>query len=67
MVADAFPVDQYYVLNPDHLFEHSLDDLIIDTDNDVILEGEFFWENKISFYKYLIMQHISNALDTKCP
>lgn len=46
MVADAFPVDQYYVQNPDHLFEHSLDDLIIDTDNDVILEGKFFGENE---------------------
>lgn len=42
MVADPFPVDQYYVENPDHLFEHSLDDLVIDTDNDVILESEFF-------------------------
>jgi DEAD/DEAH box helicase domain-containing protein len=42
MVADKFPVDQYYVQNPDNLFEHSLDDLIIDTDNEVILEGEYF-------------------------
>jgi len=40
MVADSFPVDQYYANNPSELFEDSLDDLIIDTDNDVILEGK---------------------------
>ncbi len=40
MVVDPFPVDQHYVQNPDDLFEHTLDDLIIDTDNEVILEGE---------------------------
>ena len=40
MVADPFPVDQHYVQNPDDLFEHTLDDLIIDTDNEVILEGK---------------------------
>jgi len=40
MVADPFPIDQHYVQNPDELFEHTLDDLIIDTDNEVILEGK---------------------------
>jgi DEAD/DEAH box helicase domain-containing protein len=40
MVADPFPIDQHYVQNPDDLFEHTLDDLIIDTDNEVILEGK---------------------------
>ena len=40
LVADPFPVDQHYVQNPDDLFENSLDDLIIDIDNEVILEGE---------------------------
>ncbi|KAF9532377.1 DEAD H helicase [Crepidotus variabilis] len=39
MMADPFPVDQHYVQNPDDLFEHTLDDLILDTDNEVILEA----------------------------
>jgi len=40
LIGDPFPVDQHYVQNPDDLFENSLDDLIIDIDNEVILEGE---------------------------
>jgi ATP-dependent helicase YprA (DUF1998 family) len=39
MVADPFPIDQHFVQNPSELFENSLDDLILDVDNDLILEG----------------------------
>jgi DEAD/DEAH box helicase domain-containing protein len=39
MIADPFPVDQYYVTHPAELFESSLDDLVINVDNDVVLEG----------------------------
>ena len=39
MIADPFPIDQYYVAHPAELFESSLDDLVINMDNDVVLEG----------------------------
>jgi DEAD/DEAH box helicase domain-containing protein len=39
MIADPFPIDQYYVAQPAELFESSLDDLVINVDNDVVLEG----------------------------
>ncbi|KAJ3517789.1 hypothetical protein NLJ89_g269 [Agrocybe chaxingu] len=39
MVADPFPIDQYYVENPSELFDDSIDDLIVDTDNELILEA----------------------------
>ncbi|KAF8810709.1 DEAD/H helicase [Phlegmacium glaucopus] len=38
MVADPFPIDQYYVAHPAELFESSLDDLVVNVDNDVVLE-----------------------------
>ncbi|PIL23843.1 hypothetical protein GSI_13594 [Ganoderma sinense ZZ0214-1] len=39
LVADALPVDQYYVEHPDELFDRSTNDLVIDLDNKVILEA----------------------------
>ncbi|CAA7267965.1 unnamed protein product [Cyclocybe aegerita] len=39
MVADPFPVDQHYIENPSELFDASIDDLIVDTDNELILEA----------------------------
>jgi DEAD/DEAH box helicase domain-containing protein len=39
MIADPFPIDQYYVAHPAELFESSLDDLVINVDNDVVLES----------------------------
>ncbi|KDR81414.1 hypothetical protein GALMADRAFT_89308 [Galerina marginata CBS 339.88] len=39
MIADPFPVDQHFVSNPSELFEDSLEDLIIDMDNEIILEA----------------------------
>jgi DEAD/DEAH box helicase domain-containing protein len=39
MIADPFPIDQYYVTHPAELFESPLDDLVINVDNDVVLEG----------------------------
>ncbi|KAH9483859.1 ATP-dependent helicase hrq1 [Psilocybe cubensis] len=39
MVADPFPIDQHFVNQPLGLFEDSLDDLIIDMENELILEA----------------------------
>ncbi|KAF4615135.1 hypothetical protein D9613_002873 [Agrocybe pediades] len=39
LVSEAFPIDQHFVKHPDELFETSLDDLIIDIDNEMILEA----------------------------
>ena len=38
-VADPVPIDQYYVKNPGQLFEKVSDDLIVDLESKVILEG----------------------------
>lgn len=40
LVADPFSVDQYYVNHPEELFGQTLEDLVIDIENPVILEGE---------------------------
>jgi DEAD/DEAH box helicase domain-containing protein len=40
-VADPFPVDQYYVNHSEELFSHTMEDLIIDTESPVVLEGLF--------------------------
>ncbi|KAF9052741.1 P-loop containing nucleoside triphosphate hydrolase protein [Panaeolus papilionaceus] len=39
LVADPFPLDQYYVNHPNELFDSPLDDLIVDLDNDMVLEA----------------------------
>lgn len=39
MVADTFPLDQYYVQNPQDLFEKPIDDLSVDLESKVILES----------------------------
>ncbi|KAF8964071.1 DEAD/H helicase [Flammula alnicola] len=39
LVADPFPIDQHFVNYPSELFENSLDDLVIDVDNELILEA----------------------------
>lgn len=39
MIADPFPIDQHFVQNPSDLFDNSLDDLILDVDNELVLEG----------------------------
>ena len=39
MVAEPFPIDQYFIQHPSELFENYLDDLIVDVDNELILEG----------------------------
>lgn len=38
-VADGLPVDQHYVENPEELFTKSVDDLVVDLENKVILEA----------------------------
>lgn len=39
-VADPFPIDQHYVDNPGELFEQRSDDLVIDLESKVLLEGK---------------------------
>ncbi|KAK7440243.1 ATP-dependent 3'-5' DNA helicase [Stygiomarasmius scandens] len=39
LVATGYPLDQYYVKNPDELFDGATDDLIVDLDNKYILEA----------------------------
>ncbi|KAF5358075.1 hypothetical protein D9756_001743 [Leucocoprinus leucothites] len=39
LVADPFPVDQYYVNHPEELFDQAMEDLILDIENPVILEA----------------------------
>lgn len=38
-VADSFLIDQHYVENPQELFDKTSDDLIVDLDSRVLLEG----------------------------
>ncbi|KAF8184950.1 P-loop containing nucleoside triphosphate hydrolase protein [Mycena galopus ATCC 62051] len=38
-VAEGLPVDQYYVQNPQKLFDGQVDDLVVDLDNKILLEG----------------------------
>lgn len=38
-VADSLPIDQHYVENPGQLFDKTTDDLIVDLESKVILEG----------------------------
>ena len=60
MIADPFPVDQYYVAHPAELFESSLDDLVINVDNDVVLEGMGDEYIRISL-AYLWLVHLQCA------
>ncbi|KAG5716255.1 putative ATP-dependent helicase HRQ1 [Termitomyces sp. T112] len=39
LVADSYPIDQYYVAHPEDLFEKSNDDLIIDLESKPLLEA----------------------------
>ncbi|KXN90485.1 Putative ATP-dependent helicase HRQ1 [Leucoagaricus sp. SymC.cos] len=39
LVADPFPIDQYYVNHPEELFEQAMEDLVLDLDSPVILEA----------------------------
>ncbi|KJA27331.1 hypothetical protein HYPSUDRAFT_131100, partial [Hypholoma sublateritium FD-334 SS-4] len=39
MIAEPFPIDQHFVQNPSDLFDNSLDDLILDVDNELVLEA----------------------------
>jgi ATP-dependent helicase YprA (DUF1998 family) len=38
-VAESLPVDQYYVNNPQKLLDGQVDELIVDLDNKILLEG----------------------------
>ncbi|KAJ4501783.1 P-loop containing nucleoside triphosphate hydrolase protein [Lentinula lateritia] len=38
-IAEGLPIDQYYLNNPNELFDKDTDDLIIDLDNKIILEA----------------------------
>lgn len=39
LVADSYPIDQYYVTHPEELYEKPNDELAIDLDNKPLLEG----------------------------
>ena len=41
LVAESFAVDQYYANNPDQLFDGKLEELMVDIDSKVVLEGKF--------------------------
>ncbi|KAJ7168143.1 DEAD/H helicase [Mycena crocata] len=38
-IAECLPVDQYYVKNPEQLFEGRVEDLVVDLDNKILLEA----------------------------
>ncbi|KAF8644124.1 hypothetical protein AX16_008653 [Volvariella volvacea WC 439] len=38
-VAEMYPVDQYYIQNPQELFENSPDELVVDLDSKLVLEA----------------------------
>lgn len=39
-MADSFAIDRHYVNNPNELFDQQLDDLLVDLDNKIVLEGK---------------------------
>ncbi|KAG6869067.1 hypothetical protein C0993_003387 [Termitomyces sp. T159_Od127] len=39
LVADSYPIDQYYVTHPEELYEKPIDELVIDFDNKPLLEA----------------------------
>ena len=39
LVAESFAVDQYYANHPEELFDGKLDELMVDVDSKVVLEG----------------------------
>lgn len=57
-VADPFPIDQYYVNHSEELFSHAMEDLVIDTESAVILEGVYndLCLNKINFSSAFTMR-----------
>ena len=39
-MADTFAIDRHYVNNPNELYDQQLDDLLVDLDNKIVLEGK---------------------------
>jgi hypothetical protein len=39
-VADSFAIDRHYVNNPNELYDQQLDDVLVDLDNKIVLEGK---------------------------
>ncbi|KAG6849336.1 hypothetical protein H0H93_009302 [Arthromyces matolae] len=39
LVADPFPIDQYYIEHPEELFDRAADDLLVDLESKPLLEG----------------------------
>jgi len=68
MVADGFPIDQHFVNHPEELFGTSLDDLILDIDNEMILEGTVRCHHAVNAlaYRRVNIQPISSVRRTKC-
>jgi len=42
LIAEPFPIDQYYIQHPTALFDSKLNDLSIDIENEVVREGGSF-------------------------
>lgn len=63
MLADPFPIDQHYVQNPSDLFENAMDDLILDVENELVLEGLYRVPFHLVYLTYVTtFQPIYNAL-----
>jgi DEAD/DEAH box helicase domain-containing protein len=60
-VADPFPVDQYYVNHPEELFDQAMEDLVLDIDNPVILEGELHLFFPIQVMVFPLVAHLQCA------
>ncbi|KAG6874311.1 hypothetical protein C0995_001536 [Termitomyces sp. Mi166 len=61
LVADTYPIDQYYVAHPEELLERSNDDLIIDTESKPMLEGNAAALVDVSIQLTLFSAHLQCA------
>lgn len=64
LVAESFAVDQYYANHPEELFDGKLDELMVDVDSKVVLEGASTSPSIV--YIPNGFQLIYNVLDLRC-
>ena len=60
LVAGSEPMDQHYAINPDELFDKSMDNLVVDLESPVILEGQLQPEKSVS-YANVFQAHLQCA------
>lgn len=60
LVAGSDPMDQHYAINPDELFDKSMDNLVVDLESPVILEGKLQLE-KSAIYPNIFQAHLQCA------